>query len=91
MLLPDVFYSKVVNDERKCDWKGRVRPEARGVFWSEHICGGARMEVNFWCAMTPAWGRPYIPLWISKNTHPPGATKSSKLYMSMNCVGIFEM
>ena len=49
------------------------------------------MEVNFWWARTPAWGRPYIPLQISKNTHPSGVTKSSRLYMLMNCFGIFEM
>ena len=62
-----------------------------GCFLSEHICGGARMEVKFWWARTPAWGRPYIPLRISKNTHPSGVTKSSKLYMLMNCFGIFGM
>ena len=90
VLLPDVLYSEVVDDESKCDWTGGVRPEA-GVFLVGAYPWGARMEVNFWLARTPAWGRPYIPLRISKKTHPSGVIKSSKLYMSMNCFGIFEM
>ena len=40
MLLPNVLYSKVVDDESKCDWTGGVRPEARGVFGRSISVGG---------------------------------------------------
>ncbi len=35
----------------------------------------------------PAWGRPYIPIWISTYTQPWSSTRSLKLYYGWFCQG----
>ena len=68
---------------------GRVecvqRPE---VFLVGAYLWGARTDVSFAGARTPAWGRRYTPFRISKNTQLSGVTYCCKLYSCMNCSGI---
>ena len=52
---------------------------------------GARMDVSFAWAKTPAWGRPYTPFRISKKTQLSGVTNCCKLYSCMNSSGICDV
>ena len=67
MLLPDIIHAKIIDHEGERDGTGRFFPEARAFLVGAYPWG-ARTDVSFVWARTPAWGRPYIPFRISKKT-----------------------
>ena len=91
MLLPDILHAKFVDHKGKRNGAGGVCPETRGIFGGSVYVGGASTDVSFVWSRTPAWGRPYIPFRISKNTHPSVVTYCCKLYSRMNSSGICDV
>ena len=88
MLLPDILHSEIAR-ANAMGWVECVqRP---GVFLAGAYPWLASMDVSFAWARTPAWGRPYIPFRILKNTQPSGVTYCYKLYSCMNSSGICDV